>query len=100
LQAISREPQAGGDRGIYVDALIERERERLVPLLADPRTVLYLCGLIGMQFSVFRRLALFDLLAGFATVAHGSLDPDPLQWAARDMKQALRPTERCMIEVY
>jgi ferredoxin--NADP+ reductase len=99
-QAISREPQADGSRGLYVDALIERELGRLGPLLADEHTVLYLCGLVGLQFNVFRRLAGLDLLAGYAREHKGELAADPSDWTLKDMRRALRPTERCMIEVY
>ena len=99
-QAISREPGPDGAPGIYVDALIAREVERLGPLLAGERTVLYLCGLAGMQHSVFRRLALLGLLEAYATAEPGVLGADPAQWPARDMKRALKATESCMIEVY
>jgi ferredoxin--NADP+ reductase len=99
-QAISREPGPDGSPGVYVDALLEREIERVGPLLAGERTVLYLCGLAGMQHSVFRRLALLGLLEGYAEAEPGVLGPDPAQWVPRDMKRALRATESCMIEVY
>jgi ferredoxin--NADP+ reductase len=99
-QAISREPQRDGSRGIYVDALIERELDRLGPLLADDRTVLYLCGLIGLQQNVFRRLAGLGLLESYAVDSKGVLGPDPAEWSPEDFRRALKPTERCMIEVY
>jgi hypothetical protein len=69
-------------------------------LLAGERTVLYLCGLIGMQYSVFRRLALLGLLDAYATVTPNVVGPNPAEWTSRDMKRALKPTESCMIEVY
>lgn len=83
-QAISREPAPDGSRGIYVDVLIERELDRLGPLLADERTLLYLCGLTGMQRSVFERLDSLGLLEPYAEAS----------------RRHLRPTERCMVEVY
>jgi hypothetical protein len=97
--AISREPQADGAHGLYVDALLGREPE-LVRLLSDERTVLYLCGLVGLKFSAFRRLATLGLLDGYASDERGALGPDPAAWAVPEMKRALRATERCMIEVY
>ena len=99
-QALSREPGPDGSRGSYVDALLEREGARFGPLLADPHTVLYLCGLAGMQFNVYRRLAALGLLEDYAVDQKGLLGPDPKDWEAREMRRALRPTERCMIEVY
>jgi len=99
-QAISREPGPEGTPGIYVDTLFERELDRVGPLLAGERTVLYLCGLIGMQYSVFRRLAMLGLLEGYATVEPGVVGPNPADWTPRDMKRGVKPTESCMIEVY
>lgn len=100
LQALSREPRADGARGTYVDELIAMHRDRLGPVLADPHTVLYLCGLIGMPFNVYRRLATLGLLEGYAVDARDKLAADPEQWTFEEARHALRPTERCMIEVY
>lgn len=99
-QAISREPGPDGARGSYVDALIPRELDRLGPMLADARTVLYLCGLTGLQQNVFRRLALHDLLGPYAEDRDGRLGPDPAAWKPEEIRRCLRATERCMIEVY
>ena len=99
-QAISREPQPDGTRGIYVDALVEREIDRLGPVLADDHTVLYLCGLIGLQINMFRRLAGLGLLEPYAVDAKGALGSDPADWGADEIRRALKPTDRCMVEVY
>jgi sulfite reductase alpha subunit-like flavoprotein len=100
LQALSREPRPDGSRGSYVDALLKQHRERLGPVLADGRTVLYLCGLIGLQFNVFQRLATLGLLGGYAVVGGQLADRDLKAWTPQDMKRSVKPTERCMIEVY
>src|SRR5690606_25164393 len=100
LQALSREPRPDGSRGLYVDALIEEHGERLLPVLADERTVLYLCGLIGLQFNVFQRLAKLGLLGGYAVTGEQIADRDPHEWTPQDMRRFVKPTERCMIEVY
>jgi ferredoxin--NADP+ reductase len=100
LQALSREPRADGARGTYVDELISLHENRLGHVLADKRTVLYLCGLLGLPFNVFRRLAGLGLLEGYAVDAKGKLAADPGEWAPADVRRALRPTERCLIEVY
>jgi ferredoxin--NADP+ reductase len=99
-QAISREPGPNGSRGMYVDAIIEREQDRLGKLLSDEHTVLYLCGLVGLQINVYRRLAALGLLDAYAVDEKGALGPDPSAWEPREIKRALRATERCMIEVY
>jgi ferredoxin--NADP+ reductase len=100
VQALSREPRADGARGSYVDELIVRHQDRLAPVLADEHTVLYLCGLIGMPFGIYKRLAALGLLEGYAADAKGELPADPDDWTFEAARRALRPTERCMIEVY
>lgn len=101
LQAISREPQAPGQkRGTYVDGLIVSELERLRPVLARPSTLLYLCGVAGMQFGIWRRLALLGLLDGYAAAKSRTCDTSPAEWTSLQMRRGLRATARCMLEVY
>lgn len=100
LQALSREPRADGARGTYVDELIEMNGDRLGAVLADEHTVLYMCGLLGLPFNVYRRLAKLGLLEGYVLDAKDELSDDPNEWAQDTVKRALKPTERCMIEVY
>ena len=101
LQAISREPRTpGAKRGIYVDALLVEELDRLGPLLERPGTLLYLCGVAGMQFGIYRRLATLGLLDGYAAPKSGVCDGSPAEWTNVQMRRGLRATPRCMIEVY
>ena len=101
LQAISREPQSPGQtRGTYVDGLIASELERLQPVLARSSTLLYLCGVAGMQFGIWRRLALLGLLDGYAVARSGACDTSPAAWTNIQMRRGLRATARCMLEVY
>jgi ferredoxin--NADP+ reductase len=98
--AISREPHAESQRGIYVDRLFQLQRERLAPLLAAPHTLLYLCGLAGMQFGVFRQLRSLGLLDGYATPAAALCARSVADWSDQAMRHAVKPNERCMLEVY
>jgi ferredoxin--NADP+ reductase len=98
LRAISREPFAGQSRGVYVDRLLELEAERLAPVLAAPATLLYLCGLAGMQLGIYRRLATLGLLEPYAALDPISGPADA--WPDDALKHAAKPTERCRVEVY
>ncbi len=101
LQAVSREPHAPGElRGIYVDRLLVSHLERLGPVLERPSTLLYLCGIAGMQFSIYRRLALLGLLDGYAVPKSDICVTSPADWTSTQMRRGLRATARCMIEVY
>lgn len=77
--AISRETSP-----MYVSDLIDRRMDYFGPLLASERTLLYLCGLEGMERGVFDVLARHQLAEGYATERNGRL----------------KPTSRTMLEVY
>jgi len=55
--AISREMRPDGRRGLYVDRLIDEQIATFGPLLQNPRTLVYVCGLAGMQIGLFKVLA-------------------------------------------
>ncbi len=98
--AISRERQADGRPGLYVHHLLEQRFDEFSPLLANPRTLIYICGLIGMQGGVFQTLARHNLADGYFTIKSQLADTDPDDWDLQKIRGALRPAERCMVEVY
>lgn len=100
LRAISREPLDGSDRGIYVDRLLAIEAAHLTPVLRAPTTLLYLCGLAGMQFGIFRRLEALGCLDDYAAVSRDSSEDDSTRWSNDRLKHDVRPGERCRVEVY
>lgn len=98
--AISREPRGGSARGIYVPALIEEQLDTFGPLLESPRTLVYMCGLLGMDAGVYRVLLKNNLAAGYIRVADELQSVDPKQWSSKQIKRHVRTTARCMLEVY
>lgn len=100
--AISRESREGGRRGIYVDGLIDEQMDATFrEVLSNPRTLVYVCGLAGMQVGLFRTLAAHGLGESFLTLRDESLaDEDPRTWSAEAVRRGVRPTHRCMLEVY
>lgn len=93
--AISRET----DR-LYVGSLMDRDIDRFVDLLDDPRTLIYVCGLEGMQFGIFKTLACHSLTDGYLNIREDLAERAPEQWRFEDMKGRIKPTARCMLEVY
>jgi ferredoxin--NADP+ reductase len=77
--AISREASP-----MYVNDLIDRRMDYFESLIGSERTLLYLCGLEGMDSGVFDVLTRHDLVDGYATERSGKL----------------KPTSRTMLEVY
>jgi ferredoxin--NADP+ reductase len=98
--AISREPRGEGRRGLYVDALLDERLDSFRTLFASPRTLIYVCGLAGMQLGLFQMLARHDLDAGYCTRSAALMDTDPTDWDSAAIKRGMKPTPRCMLEVY
>lgn len=77
--AISREadPQ-------YVSSLLQNKMSTFADMLNSSRTLLYICGLEGMEKGVHRVLAEHDVAAAFF----------------EQSGETVKPTERCKLEVY
>jgi ferredoxin--NADP+ reductase len=98
--AISREIRPNGCQGLYVDRLLEEQIQTFAPLLASARTLLYICGIAGMQIGVFQTLACHGLSEGYMVVKDELAGIDPSEWTKDKIKRYVRPTRRCMLEVY
>ncbi|MCI0362476.1 MAG: hypothetical protein L0Y44_00540 [Phycisphaerales bacterium] len=100
LTAISRECRPDGSPGCYVDRLIEEHVDAFAPLLRNPRTLVYICGVAGMQIGIFSTLAAQGLGEPYMTVKDELASIDPSDWSTEQIKRYVRPTRRCMLEVY
>jgi ferredoxin--NADP+ reductase len=101
--AISRERRADGRPGCYVHHLLDemiQSQPRFRDLLAGPRTLVYVCGLAGMQFGLFQTLAGHRVDAGYLVIKDELAGSDPRGWTVEQMKRPIRPTRRLMLEVY
>lgn len=99
--AISRELQADGSKGLYVGQVIEQHYDEIFrPILSSDRGLLYLCGLIGMQFGVYKMLAAYGLSDAYMTIKGEALEVSSEDWTREQMRRYVRPSERMMVEVY
>jgi len=98
--AVSREPHGGKPSGLYVDGLIRERIDYFGPLLAGSRTLIYLCGLTGMRISLFKLLAEQGLADGYLQVDAALLGKAAATWSAVDVRMGIKPTNRCLLEVY
>jgi ferredoxin--NADP+ reductase len=98
--AVSRELREGGRRGLYVDALIEERMDEFRDLIANPRTLIYVCGLAGMQVGLYRVLGRQGLGEGYLSVGEELAGIEPNDWTEELIKRRIRPTKRMMLEVY
>ena len=97
---LSREIQSDGSRGGYVHHYLDRQLELHKPMLTNERTLMYICGLAGMQLGIFELLARAGLGAPFLKVRDELADVPPAEWSAEQIKRYVRPPHRCMLEVY
>jgi ferredoxin--NADP+ reductase len=98
--AISRECRPDGRPGVYIDRLLHENIDQFASLLRSPRTLIYVCGLAGMQIGLFRTLAIHCLGEQYLTVKPEIAGIDPAKWESEQIKRYIRPTRRCMLEVY
>jgi ferredoxin--NADP+ reductase len=103
--AISREPSSSagsaGRRGDYCHDVFARDFARChAPLFESGRALVYVCGILGMQFGVYREIACTAAAPLYLTVHDPLRSADPRAWAVEDMKRHVHPTRRLMVEVY
>ncbi len=101
LAAISREPNADGGP-LYAHERIRRSRDVLIPVLERERTLVYVCGIAGMELGVIQRLT--TELPEAAREQYVHVDPEVVAevegWDRRMLHKQVRPTRRMFLEVY
>lgn len=102
LPVLSRENQDDGSPPCYVQNKLADPGAGLAEVLSSERSLVYLCGLAGMEVGVFQSLArmlegaqLSRLLQVDAEAA-GPID----DWNRKLVNRALKPTRRMFLEVY
>jgi ferredoxin--NADP+ reductase len=103
LPALSRERQDDIDRPLYVQDRIIHDPvgpDGVRLQLASDRTLVYICGIAGMELGVLK--SLHGL--GEAGVQYVAVDDDiagnPAGWTRRMIHRQVRPTKRVLMEVY
>lgn len=97
---ISREVQLDGMSGRYVHHYLDQQLDLHERMLTNDRTLMYICGLAGMQMGIFELLARRGFGDRFLKVKDEIADIPPEEWQLSQIKRYVRPTHRCMLEVY
>jgi ferredoxin--NADP+ reductase len=101
ITAISRERNESHDR-LYVQDRLTTERDRLLPILSRGQSLVYICGLAGMELGVFQQLALLlspGVLGAYLEVDNAAMS-DVRRWSRSMIHKEVRPTRRVLMEVY
>jgi ferredoxin--NADP+ reductase len=100
-QAVSREKQADGSRGLYVGQLVEQKYADVFgPILSSDRGLMYLCGLLGMQFGIYQLFARKGIIEPYMTIKEELQNVPSAEWDKEQMRRYIKPTHRLMVEVY
>ena len=99
FKIISREDRRDDGSKYYVQTAIDDRSDILSPILSKQNTLIYLCGMKGMETGIYKNLA----TKGFMDylVLKGDLsDKDPNSWSWEELKKMVKPSDRTFEEVY
>lgn len=100
--AISRHTTFEQRQPMYVQDRLQEDFDTLGPMLASERTLIYICGLAGMELGVFQQLARLlppDQLAQYLTLPQGMAEHTD-QWERSMIPKTIKKTKRVFLEVY
>lgn len=100
--AISRHTTPDQPKRLYVQDRLSEDFDTLGPMLASERTLIYICGLAGMELGVYQQLARLlppEQLAQYLSVPEGFAEQVD-QWERSMIPKTLKKTKRMMLEVY
>ena len=99
IKMISREGRRADGSKYYVQTAIDDQEEILSPILGKDNTLIYLCGMKGMESGIYHNLA----KKGFMDYLRLKGQPeseDPNEWSWEEVKTMIKPSERTFEEVY
>ncbi len=96
---VSREDRRADGSKKYVQFAIDDHQEQFIPLLSQDNTLLYICGLQGMQAGIYKQLARHNLYE-YLELKDSIQGKDPDEWTSKDIKRRIKPGTRTFVEVY
>jgi ferredoxin--NADP+ reductase len=102
VTALSREPQKDGKPAMYVHQRFAQNDEALSASLHNPNTLIYICGIAGMELGVFQQLAQSlapTALERFVQVDSATL-ADVKNWQRTMLHKQIGITRNVFLEVY
>ncbi len=98
IKSISRENRRKDGSKHYVQTKIEDEEELLLPILKKDNTLIYICGLKGMEAGIYKELLRLGL-GGYLDIRK-NLPEDLNEIPRNDIKKFMKPSARTFEEVY
>jgi|AntRauTorcE11898_2_1112593.scaffolds.fasta_scaffold07109_1 ferredoxin--NADP+ reductase len=98
LTAISREERRANGEKKYVQTLFEDEGSVLNPIMAADNTLLYICGLKGMEQGIYEHM-IDNGLEDYINIHEKIKGTDRHEWGEKEWRK-VKPGERMLVEVY
>lgn len=99
LKAVSREnPRPDGSKP-YVQTMLPDRADILMPVLEQNNTLVYICGMKGMEAGIYQNMVLQGLTEYFKPDEE-LMAMDPANWPQEVFKKGLKTGERLFVEVY
>ncbi len=102
LTAISREKQSDGHDPMYVQDRLSTNRDELGAMLSSERTLVYVCGLAGMELGIFKQMA--RILRESTLEQYLKIEPEAMgdleAWDRKMLHRQIKPSKRVFLEVY
>ncbi len=99
LKSISREDARADGTKHYVQYQLIDSASLLNPILKRDNTLIYVCGLKGMETGIYQILALQGL-TDYLQISDDLKDKNPLAWTYEELKSGVKSSDRMHIEVY
>lgn len=97
---VSRDSEAERTKIRYTHHLIDARYEIFQDVLESPNTIIYMCGMLGMETGLYQVLVKRGVHERYLRVNEGFLDPKSPAWRTDEAKRAAKPLDRCLVEVY
>lgn len=99
ITCVSREDRRADGSKRYVQSSIVDCQDQLSPIFEQDNTLIYICGLKGMETGIYHNLALngFEEYLRIKPALEGK---DPQEWEWEEIKKNIKPSSRTFEEVY
>lgn len=98
LKTISRENRRKDGSKYYVQTQLEEKEDLLQPILQKDNTLIYICGMKGMEIGIYKQLVRLDLLGYVQIKKELPESLDEIPWDK--FKRFIKPSDRTFEEVY
>lgn len=99
LPYISREDRRPDGSKKYVQTCLWDDAEFIDPMLEQDNTLLYICGLKGMENGIYRALAQKGM-EQYLDIRKDARDKKPEEWDETNLQRHVKPGDRTFVEVY